>query len=128
MIGDAFWGTTNIKIASAVAAFGAKIRKQDPVTRFIKPDGTQQVTFWFLSDGGGIVDQVRAELEKNWVDMKSPEESPIRYVRAALENRETLLGLVKRAEPIRVIQTGGQTLIVAENARPELKKAILKHI
>ena len=60
--------------------------------------------------------------------MKSDPEDAVRYVRAALENRETLLGPVKRAEPIRVIQTGGQTLIVAENARPELKKAILKHI
>jgi len=126
MIGEAFWGTTNIKVASAVAAFGGKLRSQDPVTRFIKPDGTQQVTFWFQSDGQG--DKVKAEMERNWVNMQSDEESPIRYVRAALENRETLLGLVKRAEPIRVIQTGGQTLIVAENARPELKKAILKHI
>jgi len=126
MIGEAFWGTTNIKVASAVAAFGGKLRSQDPVTRFIKPDGTQQVTFWFQSDGQG--DRVRAEMERNWVNMQSDDESPIRYVRAALENRETLLGLVKRAEPIRVIQTGGQTLIVAENARPELKKAILKHI
>ena len=67
-------------------------------------------------------------MERDWKDMKCDAEAPIRYVRAALENRETLLGLVKRAEPIQVIQSGGQTLIVAENARPELKKAILKHI
>lgn len=126
MIGEAFWGTTNIKVASAVAAFGGKLRTQDPVTRFIKPDGTQQVTFWFQSDGQG--DLIKKEMERNWAEMKSDSEDAIRYVRAALENRETLLGLVKRAEPIRVIQTGGQTLIVAENARPELKKAILKHI
>lgn len=126
MIGEMFWGTTNIKVASAVAAFGGKLRTQDPVTRFIKPDGTQQITFWFQSDGQG--DKIKAEMERKWADMQSDDESAVRYVRAALENRETLLGLVKRAEPIRVIQTGGQTLIVAENARPELKKAILKHI
>ena len=126
MIGEAFWGTTNIKVASAVAAFGGKLRTQDPVTKFIKPDGSYQVTFWFQSDGQG--DKIKAEMERKWADMQSEDEAPIRYVRAALENRETLLGLVKRAEPIRVIQTGGQTLIVAENARPELKKAILKHI
>ena len=126
MIGEAFWGTKNIKVASAVAAFGGRLRSIDPVTRFIKPDGFQEVTFWFQSDGQG--DKIKKEMERNWADMQSDEEAPIRYVRAALENRETLLGLVKRAEPIRVIQTGGQTLIVAENARPELKKAILKHI
>ena len=126
MIGEAFWGTTNIKVASAVAAFGGKLRTQDPVTKFIKPDGSYQVTFWFQSDGQG--DLIKKEMERNWVEMQSDSEDAVRYVRAALENRETLLGLVKRAEPIQVIQSGGQTLIVAENARPELKKAILRAI
>ncbi|MFZ9739384.1 MAG: hypothetical protein ACO3EZ_15390 [Prochlorotrichaceae cyanobacterium] len=125
MQGETFWGTTNIKVAAAVAAFGSKLRKVDPVTRFIK-DGFQQVTFWF--EAGGAGDKVRAEMEKPWAEMKADDESPIRYVRAALENRETLLGLVKRAEPIQVIQKGGQTLIIPENASIERKKAILKAI
>lgn len=126
MIGESFWGTKNIKVAAAVAAFGGKLRTHDPVTRLIQEDGSQQVTFWFQADGKG--DKIRAEMERNWAEMKSDSEDAVRYVRAALENRETLLGLVKRAEPIRVIQSGGQTLLVAENARPELKKAILRHI
>jgi hypothetical protein len=67
-------------------------------------------------------------MEAKWADMKSNPESPVRYVKAALENRETLLGLVKRAEPIQVLQRGGQTLLVPLNAKPELKKAILKAI
>lgn len=124
--GEGFWGTTNIKVAAVVAACGAKLRTNDPVTRIIKDDGSQQVTFWFQADGSGIME--KAEMERSWVEMRSDSQSPVRFMRAALENRETLLGLVKRAEPIRVIQTGGQTLIVAENARPELKKAILKAI
>jgi hypothetical protein len=67
-------------------------------------------------------------MERPWAEMESEPESPIRYARASLENRETYLGLVKRAEPIRVIEKGGQTLLVAENASPELKKAILRHL
>jgi hypothetical protein len=67
-------------------------------------------------------------MEVKWSEMKSDEESKVRYIRAALENRETLLGLVKRAEPIQIIQRGGQTLIVPLNAKPELKKAILRAI
>jgi len=125
MEGQSFWGTTNLKVASAVAAFGAKLRPVDPVTRVIR-DGQQQVTFWFLSDGAG--DIPKKEMERTWAEMESNDESPIRYVRAALENRETLLGLVKRAEPIRIIQVGGQTLLVPENASPERKKALLRHI
>ena len=83
MEGTAFWGTTNIKVASVVSAHGGKLRTQDPVTRFIRPDGTQQVTFWFESDGGEC-DQVRAEMERNWSEMKSDPESPTRYARASL--------------------------------------------
>lgn len=125
MEGQSFWGTTNLKVASAVASFGAKLRSVDPVTRVIR-DGREQVTFWFVSDGNG--DIPKKEMERTWAEMQSNEEAPIRYVRAALENRETLLGLVKRAEPIRIIQIGGQTLMVPENASLERKKALLRHI
>lgn len=126
MQGSSFWGTTNIKVAAAVAAFGCKLRKENPVTRMVREDGNQQVTFWFEADGIGSME--RKEMEASWVDMASDPEHPIRYIRAALENRETLLGLVKRAEPIQVIQRGGQTLIVPINAPSERKKAILKAI
>jgi hypothetical protein len=125
MEGTSFWGTTNIKVASAVATLGGKLRKSDPVTHIVKEDGTRQVTFWFESGEG---DEARREMEVKWSEMKSDEESKVRYIRAALENRETLLGLVKRAEPIQIIQRGGQTLIVPLNAKPELKKAILRAI
>jgi hypothetical protein len=123
---DSFWGTTNIKVAAAASAFGAKLRQSDPVTCIIKEDtGQRQFTFWFSISGG---DDAKAEMERTWADMKSDPESPIRYVRAALENRETLLGLMKRAEPIMSIQRGGQTLLVSERASPELKRAILRKL
>jgi hypothetical protein len=122
---EAFWGTTNIKVASAVASFGAKPRQLDPVTRTIKEDGSTQATFWFEA---GTAEEARAEMERTWAEMKSDPESPIRYVRAALENRETFLGLLKRAVPVRVIQRGGQTLLISENATSEQRRAILKHL
>ena len=125
MEGSCFWGTTNIKVASAVATLGGKLRQIDPVTHAVLENGTRQVTFWFESGAG---DEAKREMECKWHEMKSNEESVIRYIRAALENRETLLGLVKRAEPIQIIQRGGQTLIVPLNAKPELKKAILRAI
>lgn len=125
MEGTSFWGTTNIKVASAVATLGGKLRQTDPVTHIIRDDGSRQVTFWFECGAG---DEARREMECKWNEMKGDEESVVRYIRAALENRETLLGLVKRAEPIQIIQRGGQTLIVPLNAKPELKKAILRAI
>lgn len=122
---DSFWGTTNIKVAAAASAFGAKLRQSDPVTCIVKEDGHRQYTFWFTISGG---EEAKAEMERTWADMKSDPESPIRYVRAALENRETLLGLIKRAEPILSIHRGGQTLLVSERASPELKRAMLKKL
>ena len=123
---EAYWGTTNIKVASAVASFGAKPRSIDPVTRTIKEDGSTQATFWFEAGAGA---EAKAEMERPWAEMKSDPESPIRYVRAALENRETFLGLLKRSVPVRVLQTkGGQTLLISENATSEQRRAILKHL
>lgn len=124
MFHDSFWGTTNLKVAAAAAAFGAQIRSYDPCTCTVSEGGQRQYTFWF--SGGG--EDARAEMERSWSAMQSGPESPIRYVRAALENRETLLGLIKRAEPIVVIQRGGQTLLVPERARPEIKKDLLKKL
>jgi hypothetical protein len=126
MEGTSYWGTTNLKVASCVAAFGGTLRQTDPVTHTVREDGSKQITFWFNSGGSGST--AKKEMEAKWSDMTCDVESPIRYVRAALENRETLLGLVKRAEPIQIIKRGGQTLLVPINAKPELKKAILKAI
>ena len=123
---EAYWGTTNIKVASAVASFGAKPRQLDPVTRTIKESGEAQATFWFEAGAGA---EAKAEMERPWSEMKSDPESPIRYVRAALENRETFLGLLKRSVAIKVVQTkGGQTLLISENATSEQRRAILKHL
>ena len=125
---ESFWGTTNLKVAAAATAFGATLRQLDPVTCIVKAvTGQRQVTFWFSSSGPDG-DEARAEMERTWGEMKSDKESAIRFVRAALENRETLLGLVKRAEPILSIQRGGQTLLVPEKARPELKRALLNKL
>ena len=126
MQGESFWGTTNLKVASAVASFGAKPRQLDPVTRTIKENGEVQATFWFEAGAGA---EAKAEMERPWAEMKSDPESPIRYVRAALENRETFLGLLKRSVAVRVVQTkGGQTLLISENATSEQRRAILKHL
>ncbi|NDB81996.1 MAG: hypothetical protein EB127_04540 [Alphaproteobacteria bacterium] len=123
--GYSFWGTTNIKVASAVATFGAKIRKIDPVTHIIKENGEKQITFWFESGDSG---NVKKEMEAKWNEMTCDEESPIRYVRAALENRETLLGLVKKAEPMQIVEKNNQTLFIPVNATAEKKLAILRAI
>jgi hypothetical protein len=61
---EAYWGTTNIKTASAVAAVGGKLRSLDPVTRTIKESGETQVTFWF--EAGMQWAEAKAEMETPW--------------------------------------------------------------
>ena len=118
---ETFWGTTNLKVAAAVATYGATLRAVDPVTCIVK-DGQRQFTFWFNDAGTG---SAKEEMECSWAQMKSEPESAIRYIRAALENRETLLGLMKRAEPTIAIERGEQTSLFSERAKPELKRALL---
>ena len=119
---DSYWGTTNLKVAAAASAFGATPRSNDPCTCSVHESGRRQYTFWFSSGGA----EAKTEMECSWSEMKSPAESPIRYVRAALENREAWLGLMKRAEPIMIIKRGEQTLLVPERAKPELKRKLLE--
>ena len=118
---ESFWGTTNLKVAAAATAFGATLRQLDPVTCIVN-DGQRQFTFWFNDSGTG---NAKEEMECGWAQMQSEPEAAIRYIRAALENRETLLGLMKRAEPITAIKRGEQTLLVSERAKPDLKRALL---
>ncbi|NBS79830.1 hypothetical protein EBS57_08525 [bacterium] len=124
MFNDSFWGTTNLKDAAISAAGGAVPRQYDPITCTVDETGRRQYTFWF--SGGG--EEAHAQMQLPWNAMTCDAESWIRYARAAMENRETLLGLMKRAEPIVVIKRGGQTLLVAERARPEIKRDLLKQL
>lgn len=124
MFQDSFWGTTNLKDAAVSAAAGAVLRPYDPVTCTVDESGRSQYTFWFSSGG----EEAHAQMQLPWSEMTCDPESWIRYARAALENRETLLGLMKRAERILVIKRGGQTLLVPERARPEIKKDLLKKL
>ena len=107
-----------------MAAFGATLRQTDPVTNIVREDGSRQVTFWFNAGTGNA--EAKKQMECKWSEVTADPESPVLYVRAALENRETLLGLCKRTEAIQIISRGGQTLLVPVNAKPELKRAILR--
>jgi hypothetical protein len=121
---DSFWPTTNLKDAALSSSFGAVPRPYDPVTCTVHEDGRRQYTFWF--SGGG--EEAHAQMQLSWAEMTCDPEHPIRYARAALENRETLIGLMKHATPFLVIQRGGQTLLVPERAKPDLKRALLKKL
>jgi len=124
MFQDSFWGTTNLKDAAVSAAAGAALRPYDPVTCTVNEDGRSQYTFWF--SGGG--EEAHAQMQLSWSAMTCDPESWIRYARAALENRETLMGLMRRCERILIIKRGGQTLLVPERARPEIKRDLLKKL
>lgn len=121
---DSFWGTTNLKDAAVSATGGAVIRPYDPVTCTVDETGKRQYTFWF--SGGG--EEAHAQMQLSWSEMSCDQESWIRYARAALENREALMGLMKRAEPLVMIKRGGQTLLISERASAGLKKAFLKQL
>lgn len=121
-----FWSTTNIKIAAAASAYGEKLRSCDPVTHIVREDGTRQVSFHFEDSEASR--EIKKKMECKWEDLNQMNDEPMALVRAALENRDTLLGLVKKAEPIKIIKRNGKIIFFAENASPEIKKKILRSI
>lgn len=125
-MGDAFWATTNLKMASCASAMGCKIRDDDPITVVVSESGHRQATFWFYVDENSKV--VRDNFERPWGKLELEKEHPLVYIRSALENRETLLALLKQAQPMLTINRGGKTLFVSENASPELKRKVLNEL
>lgn len=123
---DKFWSTTNIKVAAAEAAHGVVLRQCDPVTHIIKEDGTRQVSFHF--EDSPLSQEIKNKMECRWDELDQVKDESIALVRAALENRDTLVGLVKRAEPIRVIKRNNKIIFFAENASTETKQKILRSI
>jgi len=125
-MGDAFWGTTNLKMASCASAMGCRLREHDPITIIVNEDRSRQATFWFYVDENSKV--VRDNFERPWGKLTLEKEHPLIYIRSALENRETLLALFKQAQPMVTINRGGKTLFVSENASPELKRKVLNEL
>lgn len=128
---EAYFYTSNIKVAAALATLGFAMKHPEPVTRMVRPDGKESTVFWFddISATGEKASDVALGMTKkaNELDEKDPE-NPLNYIRAALLNRETLIDIVHSTPRRIVIERDGKRIAIREDATSEDKKAIAEKL
>jgi hypothetical protein len=124
--------TVNLKLASALLTLGWNLYEQEPVTRIVNPDQTETTRFFFLSrhpETGASAFEVFKNFEKHAeVFATADPEHPLNYIRAALYNRDELVGLVKRTHRMVSIHRNGKRIAISEHADAETKQKLAKFI
>jgi hypothetical protein len=127
------FSTQNLKVASVLTALGFNFENDAaPVTRVSRQNGNESTVFWFHAlhpTTGQTADQVNRWMTVEGDDFcdKNPEH-PVAYMRAALMNRDELVGVVKRTPRMCVIERNGKTIAISEHATDEDKKRFAKFL
>lgn len=124
--------TNNIKMAAALTAVGFELRDPDPVTCEIQEKNGRdhkQYTFWISGDR----DKIREYLSAGYAFLNEgeftlPEEDPFYYALGSCFNRETLLHHMRSATPFRLIREGDRSILLPEDARPDLIAKLQEHL
>lgn len=119
--------TKSIAAASALIAIGAKIRPINGVTFHKNGSASGELIFWFEAgqiEIAGVAHPVGTWLAKflsPWVDFGLSLDHPWAFLKAAAENRQTLLPAVKMAQdhPFRVLQKNGRAIVVGSKVSDE---------
>jgi hypothetical protein len=111
------YSTTDLKLAATLCALGVPLRSPDPVTNVIHADtGDRQFIFWFETD------EAQRKLAAQWAEwFAAGAEHPMYYIKAAMENRDRLMGLMHKATPMRLIRKNGISVIYADSAPQHIK-------
>ena len=117
--------TTNIKVATALVTLGFEMNEA-PVTRQLRAGGSETTVFWFKGthpESGQSAFDVFQNATKNseFFEAKHPDH-PLNYIRAALQNRDTLIDLVHGTPRDVVIERNGRRIAIRENASAETKR------
>ena len=121
--------TANIKLAATLDAIGFDLHSP-PVTRYVREDKSETVTFWFLShrksDGlhaGAIFDAfIRGE--------PTPPEiapvDPVKFAAHLLESRNKCVELLHLTPKFKRMVINGKTVAINENASAETREQFAK--
>jgi len=123
----------DIKLASILSGLGIPYRKSDPVTCVVSTENgvrKEQYSFWFELDAssqhGSTETLIRAyQAAYQWAEYLLPQEHPLYYIKAGLENREIFLHWIRqKVEPMKIYQNGNQTILIGEKASQALKDKV----
>lgn len=128
--------TYDLKLATILVTLGVPLRASDPITCVVgRGDGAfsadkKTYNFWFDTTKevhNDLVTQVvrahNAAKSGGVEAVQLDKEHPFFYLRAALDNREVLLGWVReKVVPMRIIEHGDRTLIISDKASARTKE------
>jgi hypothetical protein len=124
--------TTNIKLAAALVTLGWNLYEAEPVTRLVNDDNTETTRFFFHSrhpESGHSAFDIFQKFDKQAEVFNSTDpEHPLNYIRAALFNRDELVGLVKRTARLVTISRNGKRIAISERADDETKKKFARFL
>ena len=126
---EAYYATTDTKVASCLATVGVKLRQQDPISRVVQR-GRETWHYWFDLDGAGGLstnDIVTAVLEGQDAAEAVRDRLPdLPGARASLYNREALLDLGNNRcrRLVLVNLPNGAVMLADERLSPEVKRQV----
>jgi len=126
---EAYYATTDTKVASCLATVGVQLRQQDPISRVVQR-GRETWHYWFdLNGAGGLStnDIVTAVLEGQEATEALREKLPdLPGARASLFNREALLDLGNNRcrRLVLVNLPNGAVMLADEKLSPEVKRQV----
>jgi len=119
--------TRDTKLAALCCTLGIPLRQEDPIVRIIE-DGRERVTYYFETNstcGKWTFKDVCNAFKDDGLPNSDPE-NPINYIKMAFHNRERLLDLINKAQPLGMINKGGKCLLISMNASEQMKKKLFK--
>lgn len=136
---EGFFSTTNLKLASSLQAMGASLRNPDPVTALVTPnsEGDVQYTFWFhpvIKDGtvkkeGGAnftCQELANHWDAAWGTFTLDDNHVMYWMRAAFENRESLIKLARKSTPFLRHKKGRMEIMIPVRPTPATKEVFKK--
>jgi len=121
--------TANIKLAATLDALGFDLNSP-PVTRYVREDKSETVTFWFLaerkSDGlhaGAVFDAFIRGVD---TPAKIVPVDPVKFAATLLESRNKCVELIHETPRFKQVRVGDKTIAIAENAKPETREKFSK--
>lgn len=127
--------TRSIAHAAALIAIGAKLREKLPIT-CVKGDGRDGYLFWFeehevkVGEHWKLTSRWLHLLACPWAEFDLSLDHPIAFLKAADENRQSLLAGVKSAgdHPFRVVRQGNRVVVVGSQVSPDKLQRLLNQV
>lgn len=128
---EEFFYTANLKVATALATLGFRPKYPQPVTRIVRTDGKESTVFWFdsMNSTGMQAEKVHLWMTKGGEDFeKEQPEHVVNYLRAFAANRDALIDIIHQTPRRIVIEAKGKRIAVREDATPEDRAEIARHL